>query len=148
MPVKFIFTTTIQNDSLQIGDRAWGVNSTTITVGNKSNFNPGEYDPSNVDPNFPQGGSGATQGTMSAVTPFDNQNFNFDLGKIIDVGPSSITVDGNFGFTQGGYVYFAKDAKVNNSTMTGHYLEVTMVNNSNKKAELFALSTEVAPSSK
>ena len=148
MPVKYIFSTTIQNDSLQIGDRAWGVNSTAITVGNKSNFNPSEYDPSNVDPNFPQGGSGVTQGIMSSITPFHNQNFNFDLGKIIDVGPSSITVDGNFGFTQGGYVYFAKDAKVNNSTMTGHYLEVTMVNNSNKKAELFALSTEVAPSSK
>ena len=148
MPVKYIFSTTIQNDSLQIGDRAWGVNSTAITVGNKSNFNPSEYDPSNVDPNFPQGGSGVTQGTMSNVTPFDNQNFNYDLGKIIDVGPSSITVDGNFPFTQGGYVYFAKDAKVNNATMTGHYLEVTMVNNSNKKAELFALSTEVTPSSK
>ena len=148
MPVKYIFSTTIQNDSLQIGDRAWGVNSTAITVGNKSNFNPSEYDPSNVDPNFPQGGSGVTQGTMSGVTPFDNQNFNFDLGKIIDMGANSITVDGNFPFTQGGYVYFAKDAKVNNSTMTGHYLEVTMVNNSNKKAELFALSTEVAPSSK
>ena len=43
---------------------------------------------------------------------------------------------------------FSKNKSVNNSSLLGYYAEVKLTNDSIKKAELFALSTEVLESSK
>jgi len=68
------------------------------------------------------------------------------------------------GFTQGGYInvsaddgitiptnafiLFSKPIQINESSVKGYYADVTLENHSNKRAELFALSSEIVPSSK
>ena len=43
---------------------------------------------------------------------------------------------------------FAKDKKVNTSSLLGYYADVKFVNNSTTKAELFSVGSEIAESSK
>jgi len=43
---------------------------------------------------------------------------------------------------------FAKDITANESSLKGYYADVTFTNDSNNYAELFAISSEVTPSSK
>ena len=43
---------------------------------------------------------------------------------------------------------FAKNTSVNLSGLVGYYAEVKISNNSNEKAELFAISSGITPSSK
>jgi len=68
------------------------------------------------------------------------------------------------GFTQSGYInvnasdtvsipnnpfiLFSKPIQINESSVKGYYADVTLENHSNKRAELFALSSEIVPSSK
>ena len=136
---NYTFTTGIQNNSLQIGDKLWSApislqGTSGSFVGDKSTHNP----------------DGVTQGQLSHFAYSGTQmSPPINIGTVTDIGLNSVTVNDNGIFSPAGsFVFFEKDAKVNNATMTGYYLEVTMVNNSNQKAELFALSTEVTPSSK
>ena len=46
------------------------------------------------------------------------------------------------------YFLFSKPIKVNESSVKGYYADVTLQNHSKKRAELFALSSEIVPSSK
>ena len=46
------------------------------------------------------------------------------------------------------FISFAKEKKVNTSSLLGYYADVKFVNNSIKKAELFSVSSEIAESSK
>ena len=46
------------------------------------------------------------------------------------------------------FIMFAKNIQANESSLKGYYAEVTMENTSGKRAELFAISSEVMPSSK
>lgn len=46
------------------------------------------------------------------------------------------------------YVFFVKKADVSNAKLTGYYAEVEMKNTSTDKAELFAVGSEIAISSK
>ena len=46
------------------------------------------------------------------------------------------------------YIAFAKDKKVNSSSLVGYYAEVTLTNNSKEKIELFSVGSEVSQSSK
>ena len=46
------------------------------------------------------------------------------------------------------FVFFAKKADVCNTKLTGYYAEVEMKNTSTEKAELFAVGSEIAVSSK
>ena len=50
--------------------------------------------------------------------------------------------------TPGQFILFAKDIRVNESSLKGYYADVTFQNSSNKKVELFAVSSEIALSSK
>ena len=43
---------------------------------------------------------------------------------------------------------FSKNKAVNNTSLIGYFAEVKLRNNSKEKAELFALSSEIAESSK
>jgi len=45
-------------------------------------------------------------------------------------------------------VLFSKPIQANESSLKGYYADVTFTNNSNKKAELFAVSSEIGLSSK
>ena len=46
------------------------------------------------------------------------------------------------------YIMFEKNKQVNTSGLKGYYADVTFTNYSNNYAELFAISSEVTPSSK
>jgi hypothetical protein len=48
----------------------------------------------------------------------------------------------------GDFIFFAKDKQVNTSSLLGYYASVNFVNNSTKKAELFAIGSEISESSK
>jgi len=56
-----------------------------------------------------------------------------DLGYVLD---------------QNTFIMFSKNNKVNSSSLKGYYAELEFVNNSNKKIELFAVSSEISESSK
>lgn len=48
----------------------------------------------------------------------------------------------------GEYISFAKDKRVNTSSLVGYYASVNFVNNSTNKVELFAVGSEISESSK
>ena len=48
----------------------------------------------------------------------------------------------------GDFLMLSKNKAANNTSIIGYYAEVKLKNNSTKRAELYALSSEVAPSSK
>ena len=49
---------------------------------------------------------------------------------------------------EGDFILFSKDIVANESSLKGYYADVTFENSSNTKTELFAISSEVALSSK
>ena len=85
----------------------------------------------------------------------DESNIRF-LGEITLIGVagnvSAVTVI--YDSTQvslpnvGDFIFFAKDKQVNTSSLLGYYASVNFVNNSTKKAELFAIGSEISESSK
>jgi len=62
--------------------------------------------------------------------------FPYEIGL-----PESININSLFVLT-------AKDSRVNTSGIKGYYAEVKFVNNSSEKAELFAIGSQIQPSSK
>jgi len=48
----------------------------------------------------------------------------------------------------GSFISFAKDKRVNTSSLLGYYASVKFVNNSTSKAELFSIGSEISESSK
>jgi hypothetical protein len=62
---------------------------------------------------------------------------------------SSITVvDEVSSPTDGSFLLFAKDSKVNTSDVKGYYAKITMSNGDTEKANLFAVNAGVSESSK
>ena len=106
---KITLKNNIENNSLQIGDKAYYV---TLIAG---------Y--GNSDPKF--------------------------LGEIMAVEENYIEVDpGDPNLQEDDFIMFSKNKEVNNNSLLGYYAEVKLTNNSIKKAELFALGSEVLESSK
>ena len=72
--------------------------------------------------------------------------------KVLGVGSHHVVVDKDPVLppvvTNGQYILFSKDISVNESSLKGYYADVTIENSSNKKSELFAISSEVVLSSK
>tara|TARA_R100000306_G_C4264136_1_gene86783 strand:+ start:101 stop:514 length:414 start_codon:yes stop_codon:yes gene_type:complete len=63
--------------------------------------------------------------------------------------PTPTGVDCNAHIPGGGdFIMFLKDNAANMTSILGYYAEVKMVNDSNYKAKLFAVSTDVSASSK
>ena len=50
--------------------------------------------------------------------------------------------------TTGDYISFAKDKRVNTSSLLGYYASVNFVNNSKGKIELFSVGSDISESSK
>ena len=73
-----------------------------------------------------------------------------ELGEIISIESGSIIVDviGTTSVAGGDFFLFSKPSEVNESSLKGYYADVTFKNSSKTYAELFAISSEVAPSSK
>ena len=79
------------------------------------------------------------------------------IGTIVDITPTYITVETSPNFAlidivdmqyTTNFIMFSKPISVNKSSVQGYYADVTLKNSSNKYAELFAISSEVTPSSK
>ena len=74
------------------------------------------------------------------------------VGRIVIVGNDYIIIDKDPNalptINIDDFISFSKDNRVNESSLKGYYADVTLENSSNKKAELFAVSSEVVPSSK
>ncbi len=122
MEIKF--TAPINNVSLQVGDTAYFVPYNSLTS-------------QNVDEQY-----------SSTDSPIE-------LGRVQSIGTDYITLD-NATLTSDAqtltsdphFVMFSKDKTVNNASMLGYYAQVQLKNSSTEEAELFALSSEVTPSSK
>lgn len=99
----------------------------------------------NIENNSLQIGDHAYYATLTAGYGSDPK----PLGKITDIGSDYIEVDpGDILLTPSDFIMFSKNKEVNNSSLLGYYAEVKLTNNSTKKAELFALGSEVLESSK
>jgi hypothetical protein len=76
------------------------------------------------------------------------------IGTVKSISSNNIvvTTDNNTGTlptgTSGEFAMFQKSSEVNVSSLSGYYASVTLSNNSEEKAELFTLSSEVSISSK
>lgn len=74
--------------------------------------------------------------------------------KVVQIGSSWIKINKNnttspiISTTQNNFILFAKDIRVNESSLKGYYADITLANSSGKRAELFAVSSEVVLSSK
>ena len=89
---------------------------------------------------------------VCSVDPSNNiQSGQLDkLGPIKDIQGSILTVDAFAGVTcvPGMFFLFSKPIQVNESGLKGYYADVTFKNSSKTYAELFAISSEIVPSSK
>ena len=74
------------------------------------------------------------------------------LGPVLGVTTTSVSVSFDDSTVlapeAGDYVLFAKNKMINTSSLLGYYAEAKFINNSNKKIELFSVSSEVIESSK
>jgi len=72
------------------------------------------------------------------------------IGQITDLGETYIKVESTLNAADiSGFLMYSKSKLVNNSSLNGYYAEVEFRNNdSNHKAELFAINSEVSQSSK
>ena len=58
------------------------------------------------------------------------------------------SVDAGITIPDNAFILFSKPIKINESSIKGYYADVTLENHSNKRAELFAISSGIVPSSK
>ena len=90
--------------------------------------------------------------TPSTVGGFEQSTSNPVLiGPIEAITATSIDVDetvGNGVPSPNDFIMFAKDTRVNLSGLVGYFAEVTIKNNSTKKAEMYCMASEITPSSK
>ena len=121
--VKFNFPIESLNSSLQVGDIIYYVptppNSTPYDVGSLSNVQ--EY------------------GVLTAITEI----------LIQGVAAFRLTIDSRLSAPiTSNYLMFAKDKKINTTSLAGYYADIKFVNNSIDKAELFSVGSEITESSK
>jgi len=73
-------------------------------------------------------------------------------GEIIGIGNGFVTIDKDPSsppiIDNTKFILFAKKAEVNESSLKGYYADVTFENHSNTYVELFAISSDIALSSK
>ena len=112
----------IQNASVQIGDTAYYVPKSSLSIIGKQQ--------------------------SSDENPIEDVTYL--IGVITAVSPEAITIDNpsNTPTNEEHFVMFRKNENVNNTSLIGYYAEVQLKNESPDKAELFALSSEITESSK
>ena len=90
---------------------------------------------------------------IGEIISIDNVNMNVNiLGTGIITSRSHITVEPIAGFgalpATNAFIMFRKNNVVNKAGLVGYYAEVTLMNNSQDKAELFSISSDAVESSK
>ena len=116
------------NKSLQIGDNVWYVNTTSS----------GSYDTASTNNN-----DFALLGKVISVSaPYQKAEIEVEMACF------DLPQDLGYVLDQNTFIMFSKNNKVNSSSLKGYYAELEFVNNSNKKIELFAVSSEISESSK
>tara|TARA_R100000329_G_scaffold139565_1_gene121525 strand:- start:71 stop:433 length:363 start_codon:yes stop_codon:yes gene_type:complete len=106
------------NVSLQVGDVAYKLDSTTTQ----------------------QGGINYSNSSGEPIVK---------LGTITKIEQNAIyIIDMQSTVNSGDVIMYCKDVGVNKSGVKGYYSEVTLTNNSANPIELFAISSEITPSSK
>ena len=117
--------------------------------------------------NFPNINISVQVGDIIYYTPFNGSSqggFNqaglantIMLGPIISIttlgdGTVDITVEYDNILTsppsQGDFISFVKDKRINTSSLLGYYASINFVNNSTDKIELFSVGSDVVESSK
>ena len=63
-------------------------------------------------------------------------------------GYINVSADDGITIPTNAFILFSKPIQINESSVKGYYADVTLKNSSTKRAELFALSSDVVPSSK
>ena len=96
----------------------------------------------------------SSEKTFDGSVALDVNNSNY-VGKVINIENNDIYVDGNINAGDliwtnptNYFALFAKDVRVNESSLKGYYADVEFTNSSNELIELFAISSEIVPSSK
>jgi len=84
--------------------------------------------------------------TSTSVTTFTDDIK--PIGLVFEIGNTHIVCNSTTHPPADAFIMFQKDREVNNASLLGYYAEIELRNNSDKKAELFALSSEIAQSSK
>ena len=80
-----------------------------------------------------------------------NLPFAYNINDSLPVSTCILVDTGSLNFVlpvSGSFILFNKDNEANLNSVLGYYAEVKMVNNSKTEAELFAVSANVAESSK
>ena len=80
----------------------------------------------------------------TTVSPY-NTNIIVEYDPILI---SQIGYGGAIFVLSNSFISFAKEKKINTSSLLGYYADVKFVNDSTEKAELFSVSSEIAESSK
>ena len=91
--------------------------------------------------------------TGPGLTPYQGTTSEPEYaGAAVDVGTDYIIIDKDPinlpSITPGDFILFAKSMSANKANVKGYYADITMTNSTSKKTELFAVSSEVMPSSK
>ena len=116
------------NSSVQVGDNVWYVNTTNV----------GNYDTASVNNN-----DFVLLGTIISISS--------PLRKpVLEIDIAGFDTPDDLGFVldETTFIMFSKNNQVNSSALKGYYAELNFVNNSNKKIELFAVSSEINQTSK
>ena len=96
-----------------------------------------------------QVGDTAWHTAVSEVGGQDYASNPQEIGIITSMTPNSITIDSEMSVpASADFIMFSKNQAVNNTSLLGYYAKVELKNNSLEHAELFAVSSEIAPSSK
>tara|TARA_R100000458_G_C8215709_1_gene201735 strand:- start:51 stop:392 length:342 start_codon:yes stop_codon:yes gene_type:complete len=81
----------------------------------------------------------------------DSLNTPIYVGVLVGVSSNNSTLiidNPQYTPAAGDFIMFSKNKSVNNTSLTGYFAEVKLSNNSTDKAELFAINSEIVPSSK
>ena len=75
------------------------------------------------------------------------------LGPIVSISGGSIVVEYDNAVVanppqKGDFISFVKDKRINTSSLLGYYANVTFVNDSDNKIELFSVGSDISESSK
>lgn len=70
------------------------------------------------------------------------------LKEVTSSGAIIVEVDDTTVIPVNSFILFSKPIQINESSVKGYYADVTLENHSKKRAELFAISSEIVPSSK
>ena len=122
MALKITLIDEVQNVSLNVGDIAYYIETSTLASG------------TNISVASNAGGGVENIKKIGKITEIG--------GTFIIIETPSITPPDN------AFIMFSKNKVANNTSLLGYFAEVTLKNNSKQPVELFALSSDVALSSK